>query len=323
MQESVSLSGSLVNTKPPIIHPFPSCNPCSPSAASSYTAYPTLHTIITSCPDSSLSSSLSGLINNVLYVIILSAALDLVGPTIPKSAVLLFDVIPSFLVKLTAPYYIHNVPYSLRILMFAGLSTCGMLLIALTPSAIADGQGKPVVPDKGEILVKMCGVVFASLSSGGGELSFLGLTHFYGPFSLAAWSSGTGGAGLVGAGAYVIATTSIGLSVRTSLLAFSFLPIVMLLSFFLVLPQEPLRVRLERKPSYHAIVDADDEGVASDSVHGGLLGQHLNNREDEDEDERGHVHSSVSSSYVLQQSSSNRWHKFTANFYRARGLFFP
>ena len=53
---------------------------------------------------------LLGLVNNVLYVIILSAALDLVGPSIPKSLVLLFDVIPSFLLKLTAPYYIHVVP---------------------------------------------------------------------------------------------------------------------------------------------------------------------------------------------------------------------
>ena len=75
-----------------------------------------------------------------------------------------------------------------------------MLLIALTP-ATRDG---------GTVRVKMLGVILASLSSGGGELSFLGLTHHYGHFSLAAWGSGTGGAGLIGAGAYVIATTSLG-----------------------------------------------------------------------------------------------------------------
>ncbi len=171
-----------------------------------------------------------GLINNVLYVIILSAALDLVGPDVPKGVVLLADVVPSFLVKLCAPYFISLIPYSWRIILFSALSACGMLLVASTPS----------YTDGGPIGTKMAGVVLASLSSGGGELSFLGLTHFYGPFSLAAWGSGTGGAGLVGAGAYSVATTTLGLSVRKSLFASSFLPVIMLVSFFAVLPRDPL-----------------------------------------------------------------------------------
>ena len=70
----------------------------------------------------------------MLYVIILSAALDLVGPTIPKGIVLLFDVIPSFLMKLCAPYFIHAVPYRVRVSLFAASSTAGMLCIALSPS---------------------------------------------------------------------------------------------------------------------------------------------------------------------------------------------
>ncbi|KKY16898.1 putative golgi integral membrane protein [Diplodia seriata] len=137
---------------------------------------------------------LFGLINNVLYVIILSAAVDLVGPAVPKGVVLLADVIPSFITKLVAPYFIHQVPYAVRIFVFVGLSTAGMLLIALTPAS----------RDGGAIGIRMLGIIFASLSSGGGELSFLGLTHYYGHFSLAAWGSGTGGAGLVGAGAHLV-----------------------------------------------------------------------------------------------------------------------
>ncbi|KAE9969358.1 hypothetical protein BLS_005403 [Venturia inaequalis] len=81
---------------------------------------------------------LFGLINNVLYVIILSSALDLVGPSIPKAVVLLFDVIPSFVTKLVAPFFIHLLPYSLRIWIFVALSMSGMLLISLTP----DGHGE-------------------------------------------------------------------------------------------------------------------------------------------------------------------------------------
>ncbi|KAJ9149474.1 Protein BTN [Pleurostoma richardsiae] len=170
---------------------------------------------------------LFGLINNVLYVIILSAAQDLVG-NIPKGVVLLADVLPSFLTKLVAPYFIHRVPYAARVLAFATLSSAGMLLIALTPPTQS-------------VAVKLVGVVLASLSSGGGELSFLGLTHYYGHMSLAAWGSGTGGAGLAGAGLYVVLTDWVGFSVKGSLLASAFLPVVMLVSFFVILPHGPLR----------------------------------------------------------------------------------
>ncbi|KAL8627195.1 hypothetical protein Q9189_007104 [Teloschistes chrysophthalmus] len=212
---------------------------------------------------------LFGLINNVLYVIILSAALDLVGPNVPKAVVLLADILPSFFMKLCAPYFIHVVPYSLRVVLFAITSAWGMLLIALSPPSI----------DAGTITTKMAGVVLASLSSGAGELSFLGLTHYYGDMSLAAWGSGTGGAGLVGAGAYAIATTTIGLSVQTSLLASSFFPIIMLLSFFLVLPRTPLRRTVETEnhdepsESQDGIDDhasREDQGLLSDPLDDSL-----------------------------------------------------
>jgi len=251
-----------------------------------------------------------GLVNNVLYVIILSAALDLVGPTIPKSAVLLFDVVPSFFVKLTAPYYIQNVPYSLRILVFAALSTCGMLIIALTPSSVSPSAGgKPGVPDQAEILLKMSGVVLASISSGGGELSFLGLTSYYGTTSLAAWGSGTGGAGLVGAGVYVLATTTLGLSVRSSLLAFSLLPVVMLASFFVILPP---RILARNRKVYQPIPESEE-------------------RDDEDYDPsarsrllRGTESVSPSS---MRDSDVRNWRQVWAglhlNLRRARGLVFP
>lgn len=159
-------------------------------------------------------------------MIILSAALDLVGPSIPKGVVLLADVFPSFITKLIAPYFIHLVPYRIRVIALVILSIVGMLVISLTPANHSSGV----------IALKLFGVALASLSSGGGELSFLALTHFYGHISLASWSSGTGGAGLVGAGAYVLATTTFGLPPRTSLLAFAFLPFIMLISFFAILP---------------------------------------------------------------------------------------
>jgi battenin len=124
-----------------------------------------------------------------------------------------------------------------------------MLLIALTPS----------YTDGGTITTKMAGVVLASLSSGGGELSFLGLVHYYGPFSLAAWGSGTGGAGLIGAGAYALATNTAGLTVKTTLLIAACLPAIMLVSFFLILPLEPLKSHTRTLQVDTTITDADDE----------------------------------------------------------------
>ena len=234
-------------------------------------------------------------------MIILSAALDLVGPDVPKGVVLLVDVIPSFLVKLCAPYFIHLIPYSWRIILFSVLSAWGMLLIALTPG----------YTDGGTIGTKMAGVVLASLSSGGGELSFLGLTHFYGRFSLAAWGSGTGGAGLVGAGAYSLATTTFGLSVRKSLFASSFLPIIMLLSFFIILPRGPLK-RKRDGSKINGYVEPRDTG--EEDSEDPLLAQR---------EEAGLLASSPKAAQNPLPSTSTWYAEFLRNLKRARGLFFP
>ncbi|KAH9875058.1 battenin CLN3 protein, partial [Plenodomus biglobosus] len=248
---------------------------------------------------------LFGLINNVLYVIILSAALDLVGPNVPKGVVLLADVIPSFLTKLCAPYFIHKIPYNVRILVFVALSACGMLTIALTPP----------LQDSTTIAIKMCGVMLASLSSGGGELSFLGLTHYYGHFALASWGSGTGGAGLIGAGAYAIATNTLSITPRTSLLVFSFLPLIMVVSFFLLLPLGPLRAGTMKNGGYEAINDEaeseqDDDRVGPEAEHEGLLSTSAHS-------------ASGRSSVFYSKRASRALGSFGHNLRRAQGLFFP
>ncbi|KAI4933877.1 battenin CLN3 protein [Alternaria infectoria] len=247
---------------------------------------------------------LFGLINNVLYVIILSAALDLVGPNVPKGVVLLADVIPSFLAKLCAPYFIHKIPYNVRIVIFVTLSVCGMLIIALTPP----------LQDSGTIAIKMCGVMLASLSSGAGELSFLGLTHYYGHFALASWGSGTGGAGLIGAGAYAIATNTLGITPRTSLLVFSFLPQIMVLSFFIILPLGPLRAGIQKQGDYEAIDD-----------HGDDEEEEVGPAQEQDDLLSSSMHSASGRSFpsVTNTGANSALSSFRANLSRARGLFFP
>ncbi|KAH3668563.1 hypothetical protein OGAPHI_002317 [Ogataea philodendri] len=163
---------------------------------------------------------LFGLVNNVLYVVILSAAVDLVGPLIPKATVLMADVLPSFLLKLASPFFIHLIPYHLRICMLVGLSFVGMVTVSFSEKV-------PLV---------LFGIVLASMSSGLGETTFLQLTHYYTETSLSAWSSGTGGAGLVGAFVYMVLTTWLGVNVQNALLMFSIVPFTFIFCYFKLLP---------------------------------------------------------------------------------------
>jgi len=179
-----------------------------------------------------------------------------------------------------------------------------MLLIALTP-AYTDG---------GTVPTKMMGVVLASLSSGGGELSFLGLTHFYGPFSLASWGSGTGAAGLVGAGAYALATTVLGMGVKATLLGSAILPAVMLIAFFMVLPRGPMMEQNKYKELPTDALAAN----AVDHVEGGEEEGTLSASAGEDEGLLDIGRQAPSG------PKSMPWlHTFWVNLRRARGLFFP
>lgn len=190
-----------------------------------------------------------------------------------------------------------------------------MLLVALSPAY------NPNSLAENNISIKMFGVILASLSSGGGELSFLGLTHFYGHFSLAAWSSGTGAAGLVGAGAYALATTSFGLSVRTTLLASACLPAVMVVSFFMILPLGPLR-RAEKTGEGYQVLDDGDESI--DYSRTDERGLAAPSRDDVAENEG--LLGDDSESRVRSVSSDNgglSWKHFRANLKRAKALFFP
>jgi len=106
---------------------------------------------------------------------------------------------------------------------------------------------------------KLLGIVLASISSGLGELSFLQLTHFYGEISLAGFSSGTGGAGLVGSFAYLVFTTWVGLSVRSTLLLFSVAPTVFWIAYYIILPKPEVVSVTTGGVEYRAIEEQDPE----------------------------------------------------------------
>lgn len=164
-----------------------------------------------------------GCINNLIYVVILSAAVDLVGSKVPKGIVLLADIMPSLLIKTIAPYFIHHVPYYARVTFCAAMSFSAVAIIAM-------GQSIPI---------RLVGVMMASLSSGLGEQTFLMLSSFYRLQMVSAWSSGTGGAGLLGSLLFLALTSWIGLSIPATLGVVSMFPLAMLFAYFVMLSSPP------------------------------------------------------------------------------------
>ncbi|EAU83977.1 BTN1 [Coprinopsis cinerea okayama7 len=166
---------------------------------------------------------LFGLINNVLYVIILSAALDLVPPQTPKGIIAFCNITPSLIAKVAWPYLLKGrIQYARRLVGCCILSCLGMLVVA-----IFEG-----------LYPRLLGICFASFSSGLGELTFLQLSTTYSPPYVAGhavgyFASGTGAAGLVGAFLWWEVR---GLGVRLGVGMSAVMPIIIPLTYFFLLP---------------------------------------------------------------------------------------
>lgn len=73
--------------------------------------------------------SCSGNPAQVLYVIILSAALDLVPPSTPKGIIAFCNIFPALIAKLAWPYFLKGkIRYTQRVVGCASLSFVGMLV---------------------------------------------------------------------------------------------------------------------------------------------------------------------------------------------------
>ncbi|CAF0793936.1 unnamed protein product [Adineta steineri] len=182
---------------------------------------------------------LLGLCNNFGYVIMLSAAHDILKEEegtnstqpVPKNttnefdcnpvstgAILLADVIPALIIKVTAPFYMQRIPYNIRFILMV-LFSAGSLIIVGTARIVA---------------LSLVGVACASISSGFGEITILQLSSFYSKDTVSAWSSGTGGAGLFGSLSYALLTGPIGLTPRTTILILLFIPALQVVSYIMV-----------------------------------------------------------------------------------------
>ncbi|KAI8460123.1 CLN3 protein-domain-containing protein [Phakopsora pachyrhizi] len=204
-----------------------------------------------------LSFFLFGLLNNVLYVIILSSALDLVPSDVPTGVILMANITPSLLIKLSWPYISRGtIRYSRRMLFCSNLSFFGMIVIVSFDS----------------VLIRLIGIGLGSLSSGLGEMTFLQLSSKYHqakdqnnqgesddlPSTSITWfSSGTGAAGVFGAGFWWLLKS---LGVRKGLGISSILPICLSLTYFFILPtpEEILSTDLDENHRYRATVPEDN-----------------------------------------------------------------
>ncbi|XP_005093751.1 battenin [Aplysia californica] len=196
-----------------------------------------------------------GLCNNFAYVVMLSAAHDILdeeeksppnstfnftGTTtteapvttttgsenatylecnpVSTGAILLADVLPTLFLKLTFPLFLQKIPYSIKISLVSAFALGSFVLVAMAH----------------EIWLSILGVVCASVSCGLGEITFLSLTTFYHKNVVSMWSSGTGGAGVFGALVYAGFTTA-GMSPRTSLLIMVTIPVLMMVTYIFLL----------------------------------------------------------------------------------------
>ncbi|KAF8368107.1 cln-3.2 [Pristionchus pacificus] len=201
---------------------------------------------------------LLGLCNNFAYVIMLSAAKDILekGTEQPDSkvcnetivhrdcsqmstgSVLLADIIPSLLIKTAAPVLLQNVPFDIRHAAGVVLQASAFVVVAISDTAY----------------LALAGVVLASFGSGLGEVSYLSLSAYFPDSVITAYSSGTGGAGVFGALAYASLTDAAmaNLTPKQALLTMLVVPFIFAYAFWWVLhlPPSVHRVRVVEPRSW-------------------------------------------------------------------------
>ncbi|XP_042360623.1 battenin isoform X2 [Plectropomus leopardus] len=226
---------------------------------------------------------LLGLCNNFAYVIMLSAAHDILikqesenatastsaslavdfqggnssnssrydcNP-VSTAAVLLADILPTLVIKLSAPFVIHKLPYGIRVLFCAIMAAASFLLVSFSSA----------------VWMSILGVIFASISSGLGELSFLALTVYFSRDVLGGWGSGTGGAGVAGALLYS-GLTQVGLSPHITLLIMLVVPFAMLISYFFLLVLPPSLPQWRGRETEYAAVGSEERQQLMDGSEG-------------------------------------------------------
>ena len=161
---------------------------------------------------------LLGVFNNAAYVIMIAGALTISSAAV--GLVYICAVLPSLLLKVAAPYFIHKIAYPVRIIIAAALMAGSYTTVALSTTRTP----------------QLIGVVMASLQGALGEASLLALTSQYNSqVTLTAWSSGTGFAGVFGYTWVSLLHVVLGLRFSTTLLSAQITVGAFLATYFMVL----------------------------------------------------------------------------------------
>ncbi|KAE8266047.1 hypothetical protein A4X09_0g6300 [Tilletia walkeri] len=217
---------------------------------------------------------LFGTLNNISYVIILTAALELMPKGVPTGVVAFANIFPALCAKAIFPYFLKGeVQYKRRVWACSALTFGGMLMIAWFESAF----------------MRLLGISIASFCSGLGELTWLQLaTRFksYAGEGVGWFASGTGAAGFLGASAWWVVRP---LGVKGGLSLLSVLPWLMAVSFFLLVPSaETLIAEREGQGAatgYAALATGEEGGGGRES--GGVASAEEEEEDEEEEEEEG------------------------------------
>lgn len=194
-----------------------------------------------------------GLTNNFAYIIMLSAAYDLLhktssddpnhsgratSPDYPQvnqtinstskfpqpycnehstSTILLADILPSLSTKIVYSFCLVGIPTAYKVVATAALSAAAFIITGLSSDQ----------------LLIFTGVICASFSSGLGESTYVSKTPLYGDASLIGWSMGTGAAGLLGAAAYALLRMVC--PIRIIMIVMLVIPIAMIYAYFFII----------------------------------------------------------------------------------------
>lgn len=160
-----------------------------------------------------------GLINNFTFIVFLSAAEDILQGY--AGATLVATVVPGLLSKVLFSLLVTRVPYYTLIFIDSVCTTTCSIGVALASST----------------WIKLALLSLQSSIAALGEVSFFALTTKHSPSTIGAWSSGTGAAGIAGAGVYLLLKNILGLSSKHCFLICSPFPLLLVIIYRLVLHQ--------------------------------------------------------------------------------------
>jgi len=157
-----------------------------------------------------------GLINNITFILLMSASESLMPNQI--GIIGFCAILPGLLLKLSIPYWINYdiCNYKNRVLFLTGIYITGYLMISLIDN----------------IYFKLTGIILSSIASAICETTFIPIASMISNKAISYWSSGSGFAGPIAAGYYILMTSILNISTNTTILALIWIPFVILGLFY-------------------------------------------------------------------------------------------